>query len=68
MKIIREGMPKSKIYRFECNNCGCIYDLDYHNIDDRRVINQHSFMNDVFVSSICPCCLETTYGSLLEEE
>jgi hypothetical protein len=68
MKIIKEGAPKSKIYRFGCKNCGCIYDLDYRNIDDRRIMDLGPFMNEIFVSSRCPCCLERVYGSLLEEE
>ena len=68
MEIIKEGNPKPKIYRFECKSCGCIYDLDCHNIDDRRAIDLGPFMNGDFANSICPCCLERTYGTLLKEE
>lgn len=68
MKIIKEGTPKSKIYRFECKDCGCIFDLDYHNIDDRRLLDMGPFMNADFANSMCPCCLERVYGSLLKEE
>ena len=68
MKIIKEGMPTPKIYRFNCTHCGCIFDLDYHNLDDRRAMDMGPFMNGDFANSICPCCFERVYGNLLKEE
>ena len=68
MKMIKKGTPKSKIYRFECKNCGCIFELDYNDHFDRPAMDLGPFVNGIVVSTYCPCCLEVTYGYRKEEE
>ena len=68
MKIIKKGTTSPSIYRFECKNCGCIFEMDYNDLSDRHAMDAGPFTTSIVMSAYCPCCLEVTYGYRKEEE
>ena len=57
MKIIKEGDLKKlkKIKRFECKECGCIFEAEK---DEYKWGNQY---NETYYYCACPCCNQTVY-------
>lgn len=41
IKVIKEGTKKPKVFRVECNECGCVFEYD---------------KNDIFVYEAIPGC------------
>jgi hypothetical protein len=48
MRIIKEG--KSRVIRFECDECGCIYE------EDAKNCNREIICMVEFYYTCCPCC------------
>lgn len=48
MRIIKEGKPK--VIRFECNECGCIYE------EDAKDCSRDTILMVDFYCTFCPCC------------
>ena len=57
MKIIKEGDLKKlkKIKRFECKECGCIFEAEK---DEYKWDSQY---NVTYYYCTCPCCNQTVY-------
>ena len=57
MKIIKEGnLDKlKKIKRFECKECGCIFEAEK---DEYKWDSQY---NETYYYCKCPCCYQTVY-------
>ncbi len=61
MKILREGVIPITTKRFECSNCGCIFEADENEYE--MVSNQMEFLesNGASYKIICPTCGHTVY-------
>ena len=57
MKIIKEGnLDKlKKIKRFECKECGCIFEAEK---DEYKWDSQY---NETYYYCACPCCNQIVY-------
>ena len=57
MKIIKEGdlNKLKKIKRFECKECGCIFEAGK---DEYKRGSQY---NETYYYCVCPCCHQTVY-------
>jgi uncharacterized Zn finger protein len=49
MKIIKEGTIEPRIYVFECNNCGCVFEMDYNNPEDMDKMYKRTLAEVEFV-------------------
>ena len=53
MTIIRPGdlLKLAKTMRFECRDCGCVFDCD-----QSEYITRNGWRNDTIYEAGCPCC------------
>lgn len=60
MKIIKEGNKSilSKIKRFECHDCGCVFEADKNEYQCGEQYNQEYYY------CVCPYCKHTTYNEV----
>lgn len=60
MKIIQEGSEKqlNKIKRFECRNCGCIFEADKTEYKSENQYNETSYYCE------CPFCKRHTFKEI----
>ena len=68
MKIIKEGTIKPKIYIFECDNCGCIFEMDHNDPEDMDEMDAKYLMGAEFMKANCPTCRHRVTGFQKEEE
>jgi hypothetical protein len=68
MKIIKEGTIEPWIYVFECDNCGCIFEMDYNNPEDMDKMDKSTLAGVEFVRANCPTCHHRIIGFQKEEE
>lgn len=55
MKIIKQGILPSKIRRFTCGNCGCIFEAEENEYE--RITNQMEYMETkASYKCTCPTC------------
>lgn len=53
MRIVKEGVmsEKFRIKRFECDECGCVFDATN---SEYRVVRGN--MDEILAECSCPCC------------
>ena len=67
MKIIKKGAIKPKIYIFECDNCGCVFEMNHDDPEDAGGMYERFFEGIIFMRAPCPTCHGQTTGCLKEE-
>ena len=60
MNIIKDGTITVPIIRFECNNCGCVFEADK---GEYKYSSQMEVMHDGLgaYKCECPCCKNMVY-------
>ena len=51
IKIIKPG-KKPETFRFECPDCGCVFEADVDDYEKRR----DDFRMEIYVLAACPSC------------
>lgn len=72
MRILKHGEPAKKVedprqktYRFECKNCGCVYEAEGTEctvIPEITLIQEGIFREDLTFRVKCPNCKIWVYG------
>lgn len=57
MKILKQGKIDNKPKKFECSECGCVFEAD-----DTEYSKWHAPMNETYFVAICPCCGESVFA------
>lgn len=68
MKIIKEGTVKPKIYIFECDNCGCMFEMDHNDPEDMDGMFEVALGGVTWMKAQCPTCRHRALGFQKEED